>query len=309
MKERPLADSSHFVTVRVPATSANLGPGYDALGLALQIYDVYTFRRGDRARVRIEGEAAGEAPTGPKNLALRAACLLAERQGATFDYLDVEENSAIPVSRGLGASGAGVVAGLVAANHVLGNVLATRELAALAIEIEGHADNVLPALVGGLVIVAATGVEAEWMKIDCPPALRVALAVPELRITTRAAREVLPERVLFEDAIHNVSRVGLLVAAVQNDRLGLLAAAMDDRLHEPYRSRLHPALNEMLAAAREAGALGAALSGSGSTVIALCEGDAQPAATAMRQACEKAGIECRDYICMPSAAGAEVVPK
>jgi homoserine kinase len=197
--------------------------------------------------------------------------------------------------------------GLVAANHVLGNVLTTRELAALASEIEGHADNVLPALVGGLVVVATTGMEAEWMKIDCPPALRVALAVPELRISTSAAREVLPERVPFEDAIHNVSRVGLLVAAVQNDRLDLLATAMDDRLHEPYRRRLHPALDAMLAAARKAGARGAALSGSGSTVIALCEGDAQPAATAMRQACEEAGIECRDYVCMPSTTGAEIV--
>ena len=304
-----MADDSHFVTVRVPATSANLGPGYDALGLALRIYDEYTFRRSDEARVRIEGEAAGEAPTGPENLALRAALLLAERQGATFDYLDVEEKSAIPVSRGLGASGAGVVAGLVAANHVLGNALTTRELAALAIEIEGHADNVLPALVGGLVVVAATGVEAEWVKIECPPALRVALAVPELRITTSAAREVLPEQVAFADAIHNLSRAALLVAAVQNDRLDLLATAMDDRLHEPFRRRLHPALNEMQAAAREAGALGAALSGSGSTVIALCEGDAQPAATAMRQACEEAGIECRDYVCMPSTTGAEIVSK
>lgn len=304
-----MADDSHFVTVRVPATSANLGPGYDALGLALRIYDEYTFRRSDEARLRIEGEAAGEAPTGPGNLALRAALLLAERQGATFDYLDVEEKSAIPVSRGLGASGAGVVAGLVAANHVLGNALTTRELAALAIEIEGHADNVLPALVGGLVVVAATGVEAEWVKIECPPALRVALAVPELRITTSAAREVLPEQVAFADAIHNLSRAALLVAAVQNDRLDLLATAMDDRLHEPFRRRLHPALNEMQAAAREAGALGTALSGSGSTVIALCEGDAQPAATAMRQACEEAGIECRDYVCMPSTTGAEIVSK
>ena len=304
-----MAESFDAVTVRVPATSANLGPGFDTLGLALDIHDEYTFRRGGSARVGIEGEAAGEAPAGSDNLALQAASLLAKRLGATFEHVDVEELSAIPVSRGLGASGAGVVAGLVAANHVLGNALSTRELASLAIEIEGHADNVLPALVGGLVVVAATQAEAEWMRLDCPPALQVALAVPELRITTKAAREVLPAQVPFGDAIHNVSRVALLVTAIQNNRLDLLATAMDDRLHQPYRLKLHPALGEMLAAAREAGAVGAALSGSGSTVMALCDGDARPAATAMRQACEEVGIECRDFICSPATEGAEVISK
>ncbi len=304
-----MANISNEVTVRVPATSANLGPGFDALGLALQIYDEYTFRRGSEARVRIEGEAAGEAPSGPNNLVLRAARHLTERQGASFDYLDVQQKSAIPVSRGLGASGAGVVAGLVAANHVLGGTLTAMELASLAVEIEGHADNVLPALVGGLVVVAGTAQNVDWVRVDCPASLRVALAVPELRITTKAAREVLPERVPFADAIHNVSRVALLVSALQNDRLDLLSTAMSDHLHEPYRRRLHPALDAMLAAAREAGAVGAALSGSGSTVIALCEGDARPAAAAMRQACEEVGIECRDYVCRPSSIGAEIVSK
>ncbi len=303
------ANEPGAVTVRVPATSANLGPGFDTLGLALEIYDEYTFRPGDEAGVRIDGEAAGETPTGPDNLALRAAVFLADRLGAEFSHMDVEQDSAIPVSRGLGASAAGVVTGLLAANHALGDALSIRELAGLAIEIEGHADNVLPALVGGLVVVAASETKAEWMRVDYPASLQVALAVPELRVTTNAAREVLPDRVPFADAIHNVSRTALLVSALQHDRLDLLATAMDDRLHEPYRRRLHPALDAMLAAARGAGAMGAALSGSGSTVIALCQGDAEPAAAAMLRACQEAGIECRQYVCSPAAEGAAIVSK
>lgn len=303
-----MASPSATLTVRVPATSANLGPGFDALGLALDVHDEYTFAPADEPRIDVAGEAAGETPAGAENLALRAAFHLARHVGGDFRHLRVSEKSAIPVSRGLGASGAAIVAGLVAANHLLGASLPDTELARLAIEIEGHADNVVPALVGGLVVVAS-GDGVEWLSIQCPPSLKVALAVPDLRITTRAAREVLPDRVPFDDAVYNLSRAALLVAAVQNDRLDLLTRAMDDRLHQPYRRSLHSALDAMLTAALANGAAGAALSGSGSTVMALCDGDARPAATAMRIACEEAGMACRELVTSPAARGARVLGK
>jgi homoserine kinase len=212
----------------------------------------------------------------------------------------------IPVSRGLGASGAGIVAGLVAANHLLDTGLSEVQIAGLAIEIEGHADNVVPALVGGLVVVAS-GEEVDWLPVECPPSLKVAVAIPDLRITTRAAREVLPKAVPFADAVHNLSCAALLVAAVQQDRLELLGRAMQDRLHQPYRETLHPALSAMIAAARDNGAAGAALSGSGSTVVALCRDDAEPAAGAMQVACQGVGITCRQLVTVPAATGARVL--
>ncbi|MDP6508141.1 MAG: homoserine kinase [Chloroflexota bacterium] len=293
-------------TVCVPATSANLGPGFDALGLALAIHDEYRFAIAGVDSVTVSGEAAGETPTDGDNLVLRAAAHLARHAGRDLPTLAVTQTSVIPVSRGLGASGAGIVAGLVAADHLLETSLSETAIAGLAIEIEGHADNVVPALVGGLVVVAA-GDELNWLPVDCPPSLKVAVAIPDLRITTRAAREVLPDTVPFADAVHNLSRAALLVAAVQQDRLELLGRAMEDRLHQPYRQTLHPALDAMLAAARDNGAAGAALSGSGSTVIALCRDDAGPAARAMQAACEGVGIACRQLVTEPAATGARVL--
>ena len=281
--------------VRVPATTANQG-----LGLALAIHDEYGFAVAEAASVEVTGEAAGETPTDGGNLVLRAAAHLARYVGRELPPLAVTQTSVIPVSRGLGASGAGIVAGLVAADHMLKTGLSKTEIAGLAIEIEGHSDNVVPALVGGLVVVAA-GDEVDWLPVRCPPSLRVAVAIPDLRITTRAAREVLPEQVPFEDAVHNLSR------AVQQDRLELLGRAMEDSLHQPYRQTLHPALAAMLAAARANGAAGAALSGSGSTVIALCRDDAGPAARAMQAACEGVGIACRQLVTAPAATGARVL--
>ncbi len=292
--------------VQVPATSANLGPGLDSLGLALGIHDEYGFAVADADSVQVAGEAAGETPTDGDNLVLRAAAQLARHVGRELPPLAVTQTSAIPVSRGLGASGAGIVAGLVGADHLLKTGLPEAEIAGLAIEIEGHADNVVPALVGGLVVVAA-GEEVDWLHVDCPPSLKVAVAIPDLCITTRAAREVLPETVPFADALHNLSRAALLVAAVQQDRLELLGRAMEDRLHQPYRQTLHPALRAMIAAARDNGAAGAALSGSGSTVIALCRDDAGPAAGAMQAACKGVRITCRQLVTEPAATGARVL--
>ena len=164
-------------TVCVPATSANLGPGFDALGLALAIHDEYRFAIAGVDSVTVSGEAAGETPTDGDNLVLRAAAHLARHAGRDLPTLAVTQTSVIPVSRGLGASGAGIVAGLVAADHLLETSLSETAIAGLAIEIEGHADNVVPALVGGLVVVAA-GDELNWLPVDCPPSLKVAVAIP-----------------------------------------------------------------------------------------------------------------------------------
>ena len=301
-----MANSPDTVTVQVPATSANLGCGFDSLGIALTIHDEYTFRQGEQAHVNVSGEASGEVPTGSDNLALLSARRLSAKIGKPFTHTTIDHISTIPISRGMGASGAAIAAGLSAANHLFGNPLSINELLQLGIEIEGPPDNVLPALVGGLVVLAANNVDAQWVRLECPSCLQVALAVPSLRISTSEAREVLPESVPFADAIHNISRAALFVAAIQNNRMDLLATGMQDRIHQPYRRALHPTMDKMIEAALAAGAAGAALSGSGSTVVAFCEANAHAIAASMRLSCEATGIDCREYVCSPALDGAQI---
>ena len=160
---------------------------------------------------------------------------------------------------------------------------------------EGHPDNVIPALTGGLSVIAQAGSGPVWTKVPFPSDLQIAIAVPETRIETDRARSVLPSTVDFADAIFNVSRAALLVAALQRSDYSVLAEAMRDRLHQPHRSSLHPALSEMIHAAYDSGAVGAALSGSGSAMIAFAESDAEGVGAAMRAACETAGVGCASF--------------
>jgi homoserine kinase len=301
-----MAKNPDTVTVRVPATSANLGCGFDSLGLAVTLYDEYIFRQGNQVHVNVSGEALGDVPIGSDNLAIVAARRVAARVGSPFIHTQIDHISTIPISRGMGASGAAVVAGLSAANYLFGNRLSIKELLQLGIEIEGHPDNILPAFVGGLVVLSTKNDEVEWVRLECPSSLQIALAVPCLQITTNEARKVLPESVPFADAIHNISRAALFVAAIQNNRMDLLATGMEDRIHQPYRRALHPTMDKMIEAALAAGAAGAALSGSGSTVIAFCEANAHATAESMRLSCETTGIDCRGYVCSPALDGAQI---
>ena len=303
-----MTDREDSFTVLVPATSSNLGPGFDALGLALDWRDEYTFTVSDEAFVHVEGEAAGETPTDKSNYVLAAALKYSGRLGHQFRHLHVSEISRIPVSRGLGSSTAAVVAGLAAARHNAGLDLHVPDIAAEAVEIEGHPDNVIPALVGGLTAVAMGAAGPVWAKAPFPEEIRIAIAVPETRIETSRARAVLPDRIPFEDAVFNVSRAGVLVAALQNKQYAAVREAMRDRLHQPYRAPLHPALDRMIDAALDSGALGAALSGSGSSVIALVHGDSKAAADAMRDACLLADVECRSFSMTVASEGVRVLP-
>ena len=303
-----MTDRRASFTVLVPATSSNLGPGFDSLGLALAWRDEYTFTISDEAFVDVEGEATGETPTDTSNHVLAAALKYSGKLGHEFRHLHVREISRIPVSRGLGSSAAAAVAGLAAARHSAGLDLDLHDLAAEAVEIEGHPDNVIPALVGGLTAVAMGEGGPVWAKAAFPTEIQIAIAVPETRIETSRARAVLPDRVPFEDAVFNVSRAGLLVAALQNKHYAAINEAMRDRLHQPYRAQLHPALDRMIDAALDSGALGAALSGSGSSVIALVHGDATAAGAAMRDTCRRADVECRSFSMTVDCEGVRILP-
>ncbi len=271
------------VDLSVPATIANLGPGFDALGMAVDVYDRFRITLAERPAVLFRGEGAQALSREAAPLVARAAEAVARRVGRAAAFA-IQVDAAIPVARGLGSSAAAIVGGLVAANHLLGLPLDQAGLLDMAVALEGHPDNVAAALLGGVVVVAADGEGVRCGRFLPRLALGIVLAVPRLTIATEEARAVLPRTVPLSDAVFNLSRAALLVTALLTGDASLLPTALDDRLHQPYRARLLPGMGEVIAAAREAGAYGACLAGSGSTIAAFVSPDrAAAVGDAMRE--------------------------
>ena len=278
------------VTVRVPATSGNLSPGFDCLGAALGWYAGVTLERSETDRVEVRGYGALELSRGKDNLVLRAIGALYEHLGSPPPPLTVRCNNTIPLNRGLGSSAAAVIGGLVAANALEGSEVPQGELLALAERLEGHPDNVAPALLGGMCVVASDGGRLVTESVQVKRGLRAVIFIPEIELPTQQARSVLAAEVSREDAVYNLGRASLLVLALSQGRRYLLQTATQDRLHQPARSRLFPAMDTLFEAALGAGALGVFLSGAGPTVLALGSGDTAPIEKAMSAASHAAGI-------------------
>lgn len=282
------------VRVRVPATTANLGPGFDCLGMALAIYNTITLRvTTGGLNVRIEGEGAENLRWGEENRVLRAVRAAFQDAEQRLPGLSIELDNHIPLGRGLGSSAAATVGGLVAGNALCGDAIPTERLLRLATQLEGHPDNVAPALLGGLVIAVQEDERLVYERMDPPSDLSAALFVPDFSMPTAEARRVLPSQISRADAVYNIGRTALLVAAFARGHYDLLDISTRDRLHQPYREAIFPAMPALFAAAREAGALGVFLSGAGSTVIALCVKDTQAIADAMADAGRKLDVPGR----------------
>ena len=295
------------VHVRVPATSANLGPGFDALGLALALYNEVEAREADGVTVAVQGEGAGQLPTGADNIVAQGVRLAYEAAKRPFKGVALRCVNRVPTARGLGSSAAAWVGGLVAGDALVGGVLMRDELLALAARAEGHPDNVCAALLGGLTIscVDADGRIAA-VPMPVPDGLAWVVLVPATTGSTAEARAVLPTSVPLGDAVFNVQRVALLLAGLQARRPDVLAAALDDRLHQPYRRAVFPWMDAVIAAARRAGALGCVLSGAGPSLLAVVPGDGAVVARAMETALRAAGLEGRAQAHEVDTAGATV---
>jgi homoserine kinase len=280
-----------LVHVRVPATSANLGPGFDALGLALALYNEVEARESDGITVDVQGEGAGRLPTTGDNVVARGVRLAYEASGHPFKGVALRCVNRVPTSRGLGSSAAAWVGGLAAGNALCGGALSRDALLALATRAEGHPDNVAAALLGGLTVSCVSGDGAVTaVSLPVPVRLTWIALVPETMSSTAEARAVLPASVPRADAVFNVQRVALLLAALQSGRADALPPALDDRLHQPYRLALFPWMPAVVAAARRAGALGCVLSGAGPTLLAVVAGDHGAVALAMESALRAAGL-------------------
>lgn len=263
-----------MVQIKVPATSANLGPGFDVLGLALELFDEYTFTEVEKGfHYHLVGADAAQygITSDETNLVYRAFSHLCRVAGQAVPGVEVTCKSTVPICRGLGSSAAAVVAGLAGANLLLGNPLKLSELLPLATELEGHPDNVAPALFGGLVIslLDEGGSIYQQRYVLDENDLACVLAVPDFTLETKLARSVLPKEVSFKDALFNVSRVAMLIAALTRGNYAMLRESMEDRLHQPYRAALIPGFAQVKEQGYAAGAYGIAISGAGPTVLAF----------------------------------------
>jgi homoserine kinase len=258
--------------------------------------------------VEVFGIGAELIPRGPEHPAYRAARFVAELVGEFDAHFHLVQENGIPPARGLGGSAAALVGGAVAANDILGRSMPAPDLLNLVCELDGHPDNAAPALLGGLVIGTLTPEGISAVRLE-PKGLKAIIAVPDFTVSTTAARRALPEEVPHKDASFNVGRAGLLLGALATGEYKLLRVAMQDRLHQPYRSHLIPGFEDVIEAAYSSGAYGACLSGSGPTVLAFApENRGQKVATAMHAAFVARGVQAKACALDVDLSGAQVEP-
>jgi len=288
------------VLVKVPATTANLGPGFDALGLALNLWNETEFTATDDRKIAltIEGEGESILPRDANNAIVDAALQIYERAGKPCPGLRIHCRNRVPLGSGLGSSSAALLTGLLGANAVLGNPLSDEEILKLAIETEGHPDNVAPAMLGGLV--ASIVYEERVISLKLPAranrgSIHVTVVLPDFDFPTKQARAILPKQVERKDAIYNISRAVLVTEALRTGDLDLLGKAMTDALHQPYRLPLIPGAQAAMEAARHAGTAAVALSGAGPSLIAFSSKENPAVGAAMKRAFEQAGLSARIF--------------
>jgi homoserine kinase len=262
-----------FTRVRVPASSANLGPGFDALALALDVYLECRFRQSTELAIRVSGRDAENIPCTTDNLIWQTALRVAKDVDGELPAIELEIVNHIPLGKGLGSSAAALTAGVVIADHLLGLGWKPLRILDEAARVEGHPDNVAACVLGSIVASAIdSGGVARAVRLELPPNFDVAVIVPDFVLPTKEARSVLPSSYSKQDAIFNVQRAALLIAALATGTTSAFPTALEDRMHQPYRTRLVPGLEEILRL-RAPGLLGCALSGAGPSILVFYERD------------------------------------
>ncbi len=282
-------------TVTVPATTANIGAGFDCLGAALTIYNQFRFAVVDEDSLQITatGAEADRVSTDTSNLVYQSFIRLYQHLGKTPPPVQIDITMDVPLARGLGSSATAIVGGLVGANALAGSPLSQEDVMQLAIAIEGHPDNVVPALIGGCRL-AASGLDRNWEICDIPwdRSVMPIAAIPNFELSTAEARRVLPTEYSRADSIFNVSHLGLLLRGLETGRADWLKAALQDRIHQPYRQTLIRGYEEVRSAAMGAGAHGMVISGAGPTLLALANpANAEAVKLAMQTAWTGQGVE------------------
>ena len=310
------------VSVKVPATSANIGPGFDCLGLALPIYNTITIEETvlpgtgieinmiSEEEVVIDEMIFDDIPKDENNIVYKAVEMLYNSIGQEPSELKINIQSQIPITRGLGSSAAVIVGGLMAANKLLGSPADETALLSLATEVEGHPDNVAPAILGGFVLASQEedGTIA-YTKMDWPEEWDITVCIPDFELSTNIARSVLPENVPMQDAVFNAKHLGMLINAINKKDEKLMKAALKDRLHQPYREKLVPGMREIMDAFKhEDGVMGCVLSGAGPTMLVISDKyDLDKIKSTVRDIWESQGIKTDIRTLKVEPQGAQII--
>lgn len=273
-----ISKNKKLVTFKIPATSANIGSGFDSVGLALDLYnEIHIYENANSKKIEFEITGEGEKEIQKdNNMILDAMKLVYKKLKAKPEkgYI-IKCINRIPLSRGLGSSSAAIIGGLLSANYILGNKLSLEDdILNMAVQLEGHPDNVSPAILGGIISgVVRKNEDFKYVKINAPKNLKAIVAIPNFYLSTEKARNALPKEISFKDAIFNISRAALLTSALASNKLDLLEVATDDKLHQDYRAKFIPGLKEVFKQAKNAGAYSVTISGAGSSILALVKND------------------------------------
>ena len=302
------------VVVKVPASTANLGPAFDCLGLALDIFNTVTAEGSDAFTLSITGEGERTLPRNQSNRVYQGVEAVFHHLGRSVPPLAIACHNAIPLMRGLGSSAAAVLGGIMAANALNDSPLGENDMLRLAVTLEGHPDNVAPSLAGGCQLVVREHERWVTSRVAVSPDLTFVLFIPDFRMSTAEARELVPESLDRTVATFNIGRAALLVLALATGEKEELRLATQDRLHQPARQALFPAMPKLFESALAAGAFGAFLSGAGSTVVALAQKDQDSdtprvIAEAMTETAREAGLSGETRLANLSATGAQVVAR
>ncbi len=295
-----------MIKVTVPATTANLGPGFDSLGMALTMYSEFECELAEKIEVSFDG-VESEKLDNKNNLVVDSMNYLFDKVGKKPVGYNLKIHNGIPLARGLGSSASAIVGGLLLANALVGEPLSKDEILKLATDIEGHPDNVAPALLGDLIVSTMTKEnEILFRKISPFKEMRCVVFIPEYEVSTSDSRNVLPDAISMKDAVHNSSHLALLVMGFIEGDKELIGKTMDDRIHEPYRKHLIKEFDTFKDASLSAGAFSFSLSGSGSTIIAYCDDEvSQDVCDAFNKVAESSNIIGQSLILKPCSDGAK----
>ncbi len=299
------------VAVSVPATTANLGVGFDCLGAALTLANEFQFavvNSDTKLKITVSGKEAHKVSIGENNLIYRSLLQLYQRIGQTPPNLEITIKLGVPLSRGLGSSATAIIGGLLGANNLAGNPLSQSEIIAMAIAIEGHPDNVVPALLGNCLLSVEDAGKWQICSIPWHQDIIPVVAIPNFELSTREARSVLPNEYSRSDAIFNISRLGLLLRALETNNGEWLKTALNDRLHQPYRQKLITGYQQIQHAVMDAGAYGMVISGAGPTLLALTNPDqVDPVVKSMAETWASIGINAMVRSLAIDTVGAKVI--
>ncbi len=277
-----------MIKLKIPATSANLGAGFDALGLALSYYNYVNMEEAEGCCITsLDGS---DVPSDESNLIYHTAKTIYEICGKDFKGLKIEQTNNIPMARGLGSSSACIIAGLLGANRLMGNPLSQDEMVDLSAQIEGHPDNTAPALLGGIVTAVFDGKRVHWVKQEVFTTLKFIAVIPDFELKTEKARACLPKQIAHSDAVYNLSRAALFSASLLTRKYENLRTAVDDKLHQPYRMELIPYGKDIFDIAYANGAYASYMSGAGPALMSIVDAENKFFEGKMRFALDNMGL-------------------